>query len=157
MFLFFFLFFLPLIGPCRVMKRLIFSLAYRRSTYCVRFLVVGSAGRKLFRPRENNKQFILSEALQGMAAPGAGLRGVNFFRSKNRRRPKIKGLRRKISGLLVQMRLGIKKNDKTRSLPQIRGVMVLHHNMVSPQNGYTRVGRPSRSPSDATAYYCVWI
>ena len=31
--------------------------------------------------------------------------------------------------------------------PQIGGVMVSHHNMVLPQNGDTRAGRP---PSDAT-------
>ena len=79
-----------------------------------------------------------------MVAPGAGLCGVTLFRSKNKWRPKQKrkkrkkkekGLRRKISGceFLVQMRLDTKQNEKTTSLPQISGVVVSHHNMVSPQ------------------------
>ena len=49
-----------------------------------------------------------TEALQGMMAPGAGLRGVTLFRSKTRRRPKKKGFRSKITGFLVQMRLETK-------------------------------------------------
>ena len=46
---------------------------------------------------------------------------------------KKKGLRRKINGFLVQMRLETKQNEKTSTpLPQISGVMVSHHDMVSP-------------------------
>ena len=65
--------------------------------------------------------------------------------------PKIgedkKGLRRKTSGFMVQIRLETKQNEKARSSPQINEVMVLHHNMVSPQmvspqNGATRGGPP---------------
>ena len=82
-----------------------------------------------------------------MEAPGVGLRGVTLFRSKNSRKPKKKGLRRKISGFLVQIRLETKHNEKTRSSPQISGRMVSNHNMVSlqmmsPQNGVTRGGLP---------------
>ena len=56
---------------------------------------------------------------------------------------KKKGLRRKISRFLVQIRLETKQKEKTRSLPQICGVMFSHHNMmppqmVLPQNGVTR-------------------
>ena len=45
------------------------------------------------------------------------------------------------------MMLETKQNEKARSSPQISGVMVLHHNMVStqmmsPQNGVTRGGLP---------------
>ena len=43
-----------------------------------------------------------------------------------------KGLRAKISGFLLQMRLETKVNEKTRSSPQPSGVMVSYHNMVSP-------------------------
>ena len=44
---------------------------------------------------------------------------------------------------------------KTRSSPQIRGVIVSHHNMVSlqmvsPQTGVTRGGPPLPPLSDAT-------
>ena len=42
------------------------------------------------------------------------------------------------------MGLETKQNEKTRSLPQISGVIVAHHNMVSP-------GAPPPHPSDATA------
>ena len=80
---------------------------------------------------------LCSEALLGMVAPGTGLRGATLFRSKNRQRPKRKGLRRKISGFLVQMGLETKENEKQRFSPQISGVMVSHHIMVSPQNGVT--------------------
>ena len=86
-----------------------------------------------------------------MVAPGARLRGVTLFlRFKNRSRQK-KGLRRKISGFLVQTRLETKQNEKTRSSPQIRGVMVSHHKMVSlkmmsPQNGVLGGGPPPIPP-----------
>ena len=44
------------------------------------------------------------------------------------------------------MRLEIKQTEKARSSPQISGVKVLHHNMVSlqmmsPQNGEPGAGR----------------
>ena len=62
---------------------------------------------------------------------------------------KKKGLRHKISVFFfsVQMRLETKQNEKTGFSPQIRRVIVLHHNMistqmVSPQNGVTRGGPP---------------
>ena len=56
---------------------------------------------------------------------------------------KKKGLRLKISGFLLQMRMGTtKQSEKVRYLPQIGGVMISHHNMVSPQNGDTGAGRP---------------
>ena len=58
-----------------------------------------------------------------------------------------KGFRRKSRGFSVQMRLETKQNEKTRSSPQISGVIVSHHNivspqMMSPQNGVTRDGPP---------------
>ena len=62
-----------------------------------------------------------------------------------------KSLCRKIAGFLVQMRLETKQNKKTRSLTQIREVMVSHHNMESPQNGVTR-GRPPPRPSYVTVH-----
>ena len=58
-----------------------------------------------------------------------------------------KGLRGKITGFSVQMKLETKVNEKTRSSPQISEVMVSHHNMVSTQmvprqNGVTWGGTP---------------
>ena len=53
-----------------------------------------------------------------------------------------KGLCRKTSGVLVKMRLATKQNEKARSAPQISGVMVVHHNMVSPQMMSPGAGRP---------------
>ena len=58
-----------------------------------------------------------------------------------------KGLRRKIGGFAVQMRIGTKQSKKKRSSPQIGGVIVSHHSMVPPKNGETRRRPP---PSDAT-------
>ena len=49
------------------------------------------------------------EALLGMVASGAGLRGVTLCRSKSRWRSKKKGLRRKFSGFFVQMGLETKR------------------------------------------------
>ena len=43
------------------------------------------------------------------------------------------------------MRIGTKQSKKKRYSPQIGGVMVSHHNMVSPQNGDTR-GAPLATP-----------
>ena len=77
-----------------------------------------------------------------MVAPGAGLRGVTLFRSKTRSRPKKKDLCSKASGFLVQMKLESKQNEKARSSSQISGVIVLHHNMVSPQMVSPGAGRP---------------
>ena len=51
-----------------------------------------------------------------------------------------KGLRCKISGFLVQISLETTQHEKTRCSTQIEGVMVSHHNMVSPQNDVTRGG-----------------
>ena len=82
-----------------------------------------------------------------MVSCGAGLRGVTLFRSKNNQDQK-KGLRRKISGFSVQMRLDTKQNEKTRSSTQISGVIVSYH-MVSHQNDVIRGGPPPH-PSDAT-------
>ena len=59
-----------------------------------------------------------------------------------------KGLRRKVTGFSVQMRLETKQNEKIRSSPQISGVMVLHHNMVSPG-----VSRPS--PLATSLYFAI--
>ena len=60
-----------------------------------------------------------------MVVPGAGFHGVALFRSKNRQRQKKKkSLRHKIGAFSVQMRLEIKQNEKTRSSPQIIGIMV---------------------------------
>ena len=98
-----------------------------------------------------------------MVAPGVGLRNVTmspFFGPKiGEDQNKEKGLRLEIIEFLVQMGLETKQNEKTRSSPQISGVMVSHHNMVSSQmlssqmvshqNGVTRGGPP---PSDATAF-----
>ena len=67
-----------------------------------------------------------------MVAPGARFRDGTLLRSKIRRKPKKKDLRCKMSGLLVQMRMGTKQSEKRYS-PQIGGVVVSHHNMVSPQ------------------------
>ena len=66
----------------------------------------------------------------------SGFRGVTLLRSRNKWRPKKQDLRRKFS-------------------PQISGVMVSHHNMVSlqmvlSQNGVTR-NRPPPTPSYDTA------
>ena len=66
-----------------------------------------------------------------MVAPGAGFRGAPFFGPKTGEDQK-KGLYREISGFSVQMRLETKQNEKTSSSPQISGVTVSHHNMVSP-------------------------
>ena len=89
--------------------------------------------------------FCLISASKGQLTSGvtndggtqARLRGVNLFRFKNMLRPKKKkkkGLRRKISGFFVRSGLETKQIVKTRSSPQISGVMVSHHNVVSPQN-----------------------
>ena len=86
--------------------------------------------------------FCLISASKGQLTSGvtndggtrAGLRGVNLFRFKNKLKPKKKGLRRKISGFFAQLGLETKQIVKTRSSPQISGVMVSHHNVVSPQN-----------------------
>ena len=53
-----------------------------------------------------------------MVAPGAGLCGVTLFRSKIRedQKKKTKGLRRKITRFLVQMRLETKQNEKKLGL-----------------------------------------
>ena len=78
-----------------------------------------------------------------------------FFGPKVREDQK-KGLLRKTSEFLVQMRLENKQNEKARFSPQTSGVIVLHHNMVSPQmvspqNGVTWGGPPSPPTlSDAT-------
>ena len=53
-------------------------------------------------------------ALLRILTPGAGFRGATLFRSvKNKKN----GLRGKISGLSVQMRMGTKQNEKTRPSP----------------------------------------
>ena len=71
-------------------------------------------------------------ALLRMVAPGAEFRGVTLFWSRNRLRPKRKqGLRIRFS-------------------PQISGVIVSHHNMLSPQNGVTQSSR-LRPPDYNTA------
>ena len=54
---------------------------------------------------------------------------------------KRKRLRRKMSGFSVPMRMGPNKVKKRYS-PQIGGVMISHHNIVSPQNGDARGGPP---------------
>ena len=92
---------------------------------------------------------LLMAGYTGIAKDEAGFRGVTFFRSRQRSKKnqkglfrkssgflaqKKKGLRRKITGFSVQMRLEAKKTT-TRSSPQISGVMVSHHNMVSPGGG----------------------
>ena len=82
-----------------------------------------------------------------MVAPGRDYMVSPFFRPQIDEHHK-KSLRLKISGFLVQMRLKT-EHEKTRSLPQISGVIVSHHNMVSLQNGVTR-GGPPFPPSDAT-------
>ena len=53
-----------------------------------------------------------SEALLKMMAPGTGFRGGTLFRTKNRRRLEKKGLRPKISGFLVQMRMRTTKQSE---------------------------------------------
>ena len=53
-----------------------------------------------------------------------------------------KGLRRKISGFLVHIGQDTKQNEKARSSPQISGVMVSHHNMVSPGAGRPPIATP---------------
>ena len=50
--------------------------------------------------------------------------------------------RKRVGGFLAQMELGTKQNEKIRSSPPIIGVMVSHHNLVSPQNGVTRGAPP---------------
>ena len=60
---------------------------------------------------------------------------------------KKKGLRLKISGFLDQMmRMGTTKQSEKSKIPQIGGVMVSHHHMVSPQNGDTRGWPPPSLP-----------
>ena len=73
---------------------------------------------------------------------------VSPFSVQKQVKSKKTGLRRKITGFSMQMRLET-KYEKTGSLSQIRGVMVPHHNMVSPQivsphNGITRGGLPHK-------------
>ena len=71
-----------------------------------------------------------------------GLRSKSSgFLVQNQVKTKKKALRRKITGFSVQMRLETKQNEKTRSSPQISGVMISHHNMVSPQMVSPRAGR----------------
>ena len=82
----------------------------------------------------------LTVALLSMVAPGAGFRGGTLFRSKSRWRPKKKSLHRKISEFLVQMDQTKWKNESYSQ--QIDGVMISHHNMMSPQNGDTRSEPP---------------
>ena len=104
-----------------------------------------------------------------MVAPGAGFRGGTLSRSRNSEDPKKndvrrkssgfsfqkqintkkekKGLCSKITGFSVEMRLDTRQIQKTRFSPQLSGVVVLHHNMVSlqmvsPQNGITQGGLP---------------
>ena len=62
---------------------------------------------------------------------------VSLFFSPEIGEDQKKGLHCKITRFSVQMRLETKQNEKTRSSLQISGVMVLHHNMVSPPNGVT--------------------
>ena len=86
-----------------------------------------------------------------------------FFGPKIGETKKKKGLRCKMIGFSVQKYVKTKKKKKKkvfaaksvglgkeRYSPQISGVMVSHHNMVSPQNSETRSGPPP-PPSDATA------
>ena len=62
---------------------------------------------------------------------------------------KKKGRRLKINGFLVQIRIGSKQSKKKRHSPQIGGVIVSHHNMLSPQNGDTR-DAPLATPLELT-------
>ena len=85
-----------------------------------------------------------------MVAPVAGLRGVSLFQSKNRWRPKNqkkKGLRRKISGFLVQLRLETKKMKK-HGLHH-KSVELWYHIIIWRHPGRATLSNP-RPPSDAT-------
>ena len=99
---------------------------------------------------------VLPEALLGMVAPGAQYHGVTLLRSKNWRRPN-KSHCRQSCGFLAQKYVNSKTKKRSsplnwlafssneyeeRSLPQLSGDKVSLHNMVSPQNGDTRVGPP---------------
>ena len=94
--------------------------------------------------------------LLGMMATGVGFRGVTPFRSKNRWKPEKKVIAVKLVGfrprnmwspkrkkkIFAAKLVGFRSKMRTekRSSPQISGDMVSLHNMMSPQNGDTRVG-----------------
>ena len=77
----------------------------------------------------------------------AGLRGVTLFWSKTKK----KVLAVKLVGFWSK-RLETKQNEKTRSSPQISGVMVLQHNMVS-----SGAGRPLSDATDFTEQFLFRI
>ena len=115
--------------------------------------VVLTNGRDHVPVLDLNKIYSRRCCFSGVAKDGgtrAAFRRVPLFRSRNSRIPKKKekGFRHKITEFSVQMRLETKQNEKTRSLPQTNGVMISHHNMVSPE-----AGRPLRPPIYATALF----
>ena len=99
--------------------------------------------------------FLVAEALLEMVALGSGLCSVPFFGLKigeNQKNSK-KGLRRKISGFLVQIKLETKPNEKEHGLLHqsvelcfhiIYIIMWRHSKIVSTQNGVNRGSPPQR-------------
>ena len=87
-----------------------------------------------------------------MVEPEAGFFVVSLFfgpeigedqkkRSLEVQPPSKKDLHYKITGFSMRIRLETKQNEKTRSSPQISGVLVSHHNMLS-----SRIVSPGRPP-----------